>query len=673
DVVVPAHSGLAQTLACLDSLEAANPDRRYEVVVVNDCSPESELAERLHERAAAGRITLLENPRNLGFVASANRGLRLHPERDVILLNSDTVVPLQWAERLRRVAYGNGAIGTVTPLSNNATICSFPRPNADNLLPVGWTLEELDSAFHHANGDGCHDLPTAVGYCMYIKRQLMDEIGYLDEHEWGKGYAEENDFCLRAAALGWRNVSADGLFVLHHGSVSFGGDKSPLLAENLAKLYRRYPDYPATVQRFVTDDPLAEARNPVVKQLLLRHARRYLLFVSHELGGGTQVAIDDLCRGLAEEGHAVLELRSQLDGKWRLQAHGTDFAATYRPDDLEWLVAELRELGIWHIHFHQIPFFPRRITELPQRLGIPYDVTVHDYLPLCPRINMMDETGFYCGDSQYDPATCNRCIAALGPEEGVERLYAEHGEDVAAWRSHHREFLGAARRVFLPSNAVAQLLKPHMSLANAVVRPHPEAPFRRKPAATPPDAVVRVAVIGAIGAHKGFDLLLACARTASKDGLPLQFVVVGYTQDDAAFDRLDNVTLTGPYRREELDALLPRQGCQVAAFFSPWPETYCYALTEAWRAGLYPVALDLGAPAERIRAAAYGDVLPVNADPKRINRALLDAVQRAGQRSKPVTIGKAYGSMLADYYGLEAPPGAPAPGRRRAPATRVRS
>jgi glycosyltransferase involved in cell wall biosynthesis len=445
------------------------------------------------------------------------------------------------------------------------------------------------------------------------------------------------------------------VFVLHHGSVSFGDDKSPLLAANLAKLYRLYPDYPATVQRFVADDPLAKARNPVIQRLLRRHAGHYLLFVSHELGGGTQVAIDDLCRGLAAEGQAVLELRSQPDGKWRLQAHGTDYAAIYRPADYDRLAADLRDLAVWHIHYHQIPFFPRRITELPEHLGLAYDVTVHDYLAICPRINMMDETGFYCGDSQYDPAICNRCIAALGPEEGVEALYAEHGEDVAAWRSHHREFLSRARRVFLPSKAVAQLLKPHLTLANAVVQPHSEPAFRLKPAEAAEQPIVKVAVIGAIGAHKGYDLLLACARTACKDGLPLHFVVIGYTQDDAAFDRLDNVTITGPYRREDLDGLLEQHGCQVAAFFSPWPETYCYALTEAWRAGLYPVALDLGAQAERIRMAGYGDVLPVTADPKRINRGLSEGAKHAALPAKRATIGKSYRSMLADYYGLEAP------------------
>jgi GT2 family glycosyltransferase len=52
--------------------------------------------------------------------------MRLHPERDVVLLNSDTVVANDWLDRLLACADLESRIGTVTPFSNNATICSFP-------------------------------------------------------------------------------------------------------------------------------------------------------------------------------------------------------------------------------------------------------------------------------------------------------------------------------------------------------------------------------------------------------------------------------------------------------------------------------------------------------------------------------------------------------------------
>jgi glycosyltransferase involved in cell wall biosynthesis len=603
--------------------------------------------------AAKNRFTLLENQHNLGFVATVNRGMRLHPDRDVVLLNSDTVLPPRWLDRMHRVAQADPSIGTVTPFSNNATICSFPVPCDDNLLPEGWSVEGLDAAFAQANGDRVIDIPTAVGFCMYIKRQTIDDVGYFDEDQFGKGYGEENDFCLRAATLGWRNVLACGVYVQHHGSLSFKESKAQLINTNLQKLNRLYPDYSANVQQFIQADPPASARNPVAKILLQRHASRYLLFVTHTLGGGTQVATDALARRLADEGEAVLELASREGGIWELRAHGLRSLMLYRAGEFARLVEDLRDLGVWHVHFHQTLFYPGQIWTLPERLGVRYDVTIHDYLTLCPRVNMIDETGWYCGDSQFSAETCNRCLAALGTASGVEPLYLEHSEDMAVWRSAHRERLLGARRVFFPSRDCMDRVNRHFNLPNTELRIHMEEPFKIQPLAPESDAH-NIAVLGAIGDHKGYEILLACARSAAKEGLPLQFVVIGYTRDDSTLRRLGNVTVTGPYKHEELPELISKHRCRVAAFLSPWPETHCYALTEAWRNGLYPVAFDLGAQAERIRQTGYGELLPsYSHNPKQINRALLAAIASAAKQPKKAKAGFEYASMLEAYYGFD--------------------
>ena len=92
DIVIPVFAGLEDTLRCIDSVLATVPACRGEVVVVDDASPEADLRSALDALAAQGRITLLRNSRNLGFPGAANRGLRLHPLRDALLLNSDCEV-----------------------------------------------------------------------------------------------------------------------------------------------------------------------------------------------------------------------------------------------------------------------------------------------------------------------------------------------------------------------------------------------------------------------------------------------------------------------------------------------------------------------------------------------------------------------------------------------------
>ena len=119
--------GLADTRLCIDSVLASPCVTPYRLIAINDASPEPEVTAWLRRRAAQdSRITLLENPDNLGFVGTVNRGMELSDSNDVLLLNSDTEVASDWLDRMRRAAYSDRKIASVTPFSNNATICSYP-------------------------------------------------------------------------------------------------------------------------------------------------------------------------------------------------------------------------------------------------------------------------------------------------------------------------------------------------------------------------------------------------------------------------------------------------------------------------------------------------------------------------------------------------------------------
>lgn len=126
DVIIPVYKGLAQTRRCIESVLANARVSAFEIVAVDDASPDPDIARYLDELSAARRITLARNEQNLGFVQSVNRGMALHPDRDVVLLNSDTEVANDWLDRLQRAVYAYPDVGTVTPFSNNATICSYP-------------------------------------------------------------------------------------------------------------------------------------------------------------------------------------------------------------------------------------------------------------------------------------------------------------------------------------------------------------------------------------------------------------------------------------------------------------------------------------------------------------------------------------------------------------------
>ncbi len=128
--------------------------------------------------------------------------------------------------------------------------------------------------------------------------------------------------------------------------------------------------------------------------------------------------------------------------------------------------------------------------------------------------------------------------------------------------------------------------------------------------------------MGALNEHKGFQILLDCARDAAIRGLPIRFTVVGHTIDDAALIGA-GVFVTGPYLDAERDGLIARQHATIGFLPSIWPEPWCYSLTGLLKAGLPTLCFDVGAQAERVRAAG-GSVLPLGVSPREINRQILE-------------------------------------------------
>lgn len=264
DVILPAYRGRSDTLRAIKSVLAAPDAGRFDLIVIDDASPEPELSHDLTQLAAAGRLTLLRNPQNQGFVASVNRGLAVHPDRDVILLNADAEVFSDGLSRILSHMEKADDVATVTPMSNAATILSYPIPLHDNQVRLEVPWSTIDQLFRQAAAHcAAPDVVTGVGFCMAMRRRTIDDVGAFDEQAFAKGYGEENDFCLRAAKRGWRNVAACDTFVWHRGGGSFGGEREARVAKAQKTLAKRHPDYHRDVRQFMRRDPFRWLREEV--------------------------------------------------------------------------------------------------------------------------------------------------------------------------------------------------------------------------------------------------------------------------------------------------------------------------------------------------------------------------------------------------------------------------
>jgi GT2 family glycosyltransferase/glycosyltransferase involved in cell wall biosynthesis len=657
DVIVPVYRGYDDTLACIHSVLTAPTATPFELVVIDDASPEPELSAELARLAGLGLFTLLVNAPNRGFVGTANRGMALHPDRDVLLLNSDTVVYNDWLDRLR-AHVGVAGTGTVTPLSNNATICSYPRENEDNNAALELSYADLDRITGRVNAGSAVEVPTGVGFCMYVRRALLDDVGLFDEELFGRGYGEENDLCQRAAARGWRNLLATDVFVRHTGEVSFAATASASKQSGLEALTGRHPEYLKQVFAYIADKPAAAMRRRLDAARLgaTMPENGAVAFVTHAWVGGITRHLNDMAAMLASSGRGVVVLAPRSGRRGGIDINSLDGLDLPNLSGLELAehldeIAELLEIaGVRHIHVHSLVEWPSSALSLlprvAERLGVGYDFTFHDYLPVCPRINMIDDSGVFCGVGCG--SHCRQCLETVP--------VAVDATNIDEWREAYRQFLVGARRLYAPSADTAKRIMDFLPERKVEVMTHPEPRPAEAVAAVRwrSGARLRVAVIGAIGPHKGSKVLLAMAKDAKARRLPIDFVVVGHTDIDAELGEL--MTITGRYREDEVDRLLAEQRCHVAFIPSVWPETYCYTLSIALGAG-FPVAVfDLGAQRDRLVAAdpEGAIVLPAEAmsDAGLANDLLLASAPKAASRSpRPGRIAeKTY--SFASYYGI---------------------
>lgn len=614
EVIVPVFRGVEPTLSCLWHVLRAKNRTPFKLTVVDDRTPEPGLAAALARLAEAGHFKLLVNDENLGFVKSANRAMRDAAPRDVILLNSDTQVYGDWIDRLGGTAQSNSGCGTVTPFTNNGTICSYPHFAQDNPWPLEIDYQDLDGLARQINGQETPPkLPTAVGFCMYIRRALLDDIGYFDEKAFGTGYGEENDFCLRAQKAGWHDLLAANVFVRHFGGTSFLGEKPERVQRAAEVLDKRYPRYHRDIQAFIKSDPIKPLRTRIdIQRLLNCRGPANSLMISHSRGGGTEQHVLEETARLKEQGVSVFQMRA-VERSEHLVRHRHAQASDLPnlPDldiskDHEEIVDLWNQIGIEDIWLHHVADFgaegPRNLHNLLRRSGRPWRFVIHDYLAICPRINLADAKGFYCGEPNVKG--CNHCLRVRGSEFGPI--------DVSAWRAQFQPLLSEAVDRIVPDRDVAERMNRYFPDLHFTVRPHDNVrpASRTLPTAAGSGRKLRIGVLGAISDIKGLPVLLASAREAEKHQMPLQFVVVGYTRDDVQ-TRQAGIEITGPYTNDRVQDLIASQALDAIFIPSTWPETYSYTLSIAFRTNLPIIAFDIGAIANRLRGVPDTLLLPL--------------------------------------------------------------
>jgi glycosyltransferase involved in cell wall biosynthesis len=552
---------------------------------------------------------------------------------DVVLLNSDTIVTPRWLERLIDAAYSSGDVGTVTPLSNHATLCSVPKGFEENLLPAGFDVASFAALIEGASERSYPRIPTGVGVCLYIRRALLDDIGFFDAARFGLGYGEENDFCMRALARGWLHVADDATFIYHAGHRSFRGSRRALQRRALATLRRLHPRYMATIAELMKVDPLAAVRARIRSALGEKKPapRRRVVHLVHGWPPFQHAGTELYAYWLVRQQQPTHDVAVYVRGADPARAHGeavellddgvrvrivTNNFTSRNPfrrnairdrllerDFERFLKTERPDL----LHIHHLAGHAFSLANVARRLGIPIVLQIQDWWFLCARVNLFDRDGNRCTGPAFEK--CARCatLTKVAPAAVTNRLLH------AVRRSAARSAIAACDVFIAGSNAIRD------DYIRAGVIP-PSKPFHvipygisvdlpREPRA-PAQRPVRFGYVGSISPHKGVHTAVEAMRGLDPSQASLHIwgdarVFPEYVDDLRKRIGDASVVFEGGFREEEK----PRVFASMDVLLVPsiGLESFGLAAREAMTCGVPVIASAGGALSEMFAPGECGE------------------------------------------------------------------
>lgn len=525
-VIVPVYLDLNATRNCLESLMASlgNSSHTIQILVVNDASPDPEIGAYLMTLAQRSSVDIVTNERNLGFVGTVNKALALVPDGDVVLLNADTILPPNAISRLADAADADRTIGTVTPLSNNGELMSMPIPHAANPLPRQGELLRIDAIAQVVNKAVIVDVPSGIGFCLYVTRACLDAVGGLSER-YERGYGEDEHLCLSARAAGFRNVCAASIYVGHVGSLSFGAEKRALVLRNSRRIDALFPSHQAELKAFVLADPLRPFRHAISRSLLAGRGGQLLaagpasksqatLYLQHLAAAGSAGTL--LCSS-----RSTTELSA-------INQHGTLYEFARFAHNDERLETELNTC-LSALQVNRVSIFDPTVFDRLnlQTLDVPFDFHVADASMVLRRGTPVSVTA---------PDAISRYLDLL-----------DHADTVTAW-----DDAACSLAVGLQPGIADRILPPPAAAPTVTTT----SPFPSSPGAMPRLGILFVAETAAC---RSLTVALATALRRPTSALPC-VIVLGASANELWLLRQGGVMITGALDQSELDAVVGRYG-----------------------------------------------------------------------------------------------------------------
>lgn len=613
-IIIPIYNAFEDLKKCIESV-FNNTFGDYELILINDNSTDRRIKPFLDSISESNdNVIVIHNDDNKGFVKNVNIGLNLS-KSDVVLLNSDTIVSPNWLLKLVSLAYSKDNVGTVTPISNNAGAFSIYDDESEN-LPSTLSINDIANIIEKSSDKIFMNAPTGNGFCMFIKRDAIDIVGGFDEDTFGKGYGEENDFCMRLVGENWLNLIDDSTFIFHKKGASFSNQRAILIKKHLKILNDMYPNYDNLIKNFLNSKEIKSIKNNAQLGLQNYESEKFdkkrILYVMHEAIGGTPKTNRDLmgviedyydCYLLTSNGNYIflyhfIDNDTHIINKWALNSRWVAenfFIEEFR--DIYFNI--LTKYSIDLVHVRHLINHTFDLPSVADTLNIPVVLSFHDFYFICLSYNLLDGNNVYCGGkcSEND----NECILL----NDITNIY-DIKKFVPSWRKMILEMFDKIDCFITTSDIVKDIFAycyPSMDLKNFHVIEHGrdfenfeddlfDVPSLNKP--------IKILFIGNINVQKGSNIIKDLYEFDKNKMLEMHFL--GNT-----IWELEKIGVHhGTYDRDNLLNEIKKIKPSFIGIFSIWSETYCHTLTESLAYGIPVLTTKIGVLEDRLISTGGG-------------------------------------------------------------------
>lgn len=605
-LIIPIYDGYQETIDCIESVLKSKNKIKYDLVLINDFTKNRNLKEYISSLKQKN-IHLVNKKKNTGFSDSVNLGSHFFQNRNIIILNSDTIVGDFFIDNLHYISKNNPDVGTITPVTNNGELATIPCLDSIHINHKS-LVANVNNICNELYSDQGIDSPVCIGFCTYINRKCWNEIGGLDALTWGRGYGEEVDFSIKSGNLGWRHLISASTFVYHKGGTSFGHDKELLLKANQIKINEFYPGYDSVISNYSRNNKLSEFMSTLSLSIIFQNtSKKFDIHVSHDYGGGTEKFILDL---ISKTSNPCIYIRNKSNNTSELNFYNLEFLEgvnvhieIIESENLQ-QIFEILSNSCNSINLHSTINFSDNLINLFKKLS--YNSFVHDFTWLCPMITLTDSEGNYCNDN-LNPKICESCInRSNGPREGVKNIF----KDIVNFRNSHEQILRKSTSVYTGSvDASKRILKYYNINVEKIPYENIISTPKNKKIK---NHTITIGILGAISIEKGFKKILDFVEFTTIHDENIKFILFGYTPKDFILDKYKSVNIYGKYNDKDIKFILSQYEIDFFWFPNQWPETYSYTLSIAFENSIWPVVNNIGAPAERVTELNFGTIVDLD-------------------------------------------------------------